>query len=131
MSRLASRATALRIVTDWLIGEVRELIVRVFRTRKCLRTAGLLLAQAFLTPLWFDSEFPKDTGTRPRETAHSSPPLITTVTVPTPLSSPELPGLPPMPPTPPPRGTSRSSGRSDALDACPASRASSASPNPS
>lgn len=55
-----------------------------------------------MTPLWFDSEFPKDTGTRPRKTANSSPPLITTVTVPTPLSSPKLPGLPPMTPTPSP-----------------------------
>ncbi|GGY07413.1 hypothetical protein GCM10010384_09810 [Streptomyces djakartensis] len=48
MSRLASRATALRIVTGWLTGEVRELIGRVFRTGKRLRAAGLLLAQAFL-----------------------------------------------------------------------------------
>ncbi|AEM82836.1 hypothetical protein [Streptomyces violaceusniger] len=46
-----------------------------------------------MTPLWFDSEFPKDTGTRPRKTANSAPPLITTVTVPGPLPSPELPGL--------------------------------------
>lgn len=47
MSRLASRATALRIVIDWLIGEVRELIGRVFRTGERLRTAGRLLGQAF------------------------------------------------------------------------------------
>jgi hypothetical protein len=31
-----------------LIGEVRELIGRVFRTGECLRAAGRLLAQAFL-----------------------------------------------------------------------------------
>ncbi|MET9073215.1 hypothetical protein ABZX95_13800 [Streptomyces sp. NPDC004232] len=55
-----------------------------------------------MTPLWFDSEFPKDTGTRPRKTANSAPPLITTVTVPTPLPSPKLPGLSPMTPTPSP-----------------------------
>ena len=48
MSRLASRATALRIVIGRLIGEVRELIGRVFRTGECLRAAGRLLAQAFL-----------------------------------------------------------------------------------
>ncbi|WP_225835821.1 hypothetical protein [Streptomyces sp. NK08204] len=52
-----------------------------------------------MTPLWFDSEFPKNTGTRPRKTANSAPPLITTVTVPGPLSSPELPGLSLMTPT--------------------------------
>ncbi|MFD4613743.1 hypothetical protein ACFWOT_37930 [Streptomyces sp. NPDC058440] len=46
-----------------------------------------------MTPLWFDSEFPKDTGTRPRKTANSATPLITTVTVPGSLPSPELPGL--------------------------------------
>ncbi|ANP53331.1 hypothetical protein AVL59_30760 [Streptomyces griseochromogenes] len=48
MSRLASRATALRIVIGWLIGEVRELIGRVFRTGQCLPAAGWLLGQAFL-----------------------------------------------------------------------------------
>ncbi|MFI1727846.1 hypothetical protein ACH40E_01105 [Streptomyces acidicola] len=32
----------------WLIGEVRELIGRVFRTGECLRAAGRLLGQAFL-----------------------------------------------------------------------------------
>ncbi|MEU5535047.1 hypothetical protein [Streptomyces sp. NPDC020362] len=32
----------------WLIGEVRELIGRVFRTGQCLPAAGRLLGQAFL-----------------------------------------------------------------------------------
>ncbi|MFJ8358048.1 hypothetical protein [Streptomyces sp. NPDC093984] len=32
----------------WLIGEVRELIGRVFRTGECLRAAGRLLGQALL-----------------------------------------------------------------------------------
>jgi hypothetical protein len=45
---LASRATALRIVIGSLIGEVRELIGRVFRTGECLPAAGRLLGQAFL-----------------------------------------------------------------------------------
>ncbi|MFF7965332.1 hypothetical protein ACFZC3_08190 [Streptomyces sp. NPDC007903] len=40
MSRLASRATARRIVIGRLTEEVRELIRRVFRTGKCLRPAG-------------------------------------------------------------------------------------------
>ncbi|MHA5055163.1 hypothetical protein [Streptomyces sp. SD15] len=31
----------------WLIGEVRELIGRVFRTGECLLAAGRLLGQAF------------------------------------------------------------------------------------
>ncbi|QIY92920.1 hypothetical protein HEP87_41450 [Streptomyces sp. S1D4-11] len=48
MSRLASRATALRIVIGWLIGEVRELIKRVFRTGECRRAAGRLPGQAFV-----------------------------------------------------------------------------------
>ncbi|MGW2424778.1 hypothetical protein ACWC0C_36985 [Streptomyces sp. NPDC001709] len=55
-----------------------------------------------MTPLWFDSEFPKDTGTRPRKTANSAPPLLTTVTAPTPLPAPALPALSPMTPTHPP-----------------------------
>ncbi|UUU35736.1 hypothetical protein JIX56_41090 [Streptomyces sp. CA-210063] len=53
-----------------------------------------------MTPLWFDSEFPKDTGTRPRKTANSAPPLLTTATAPAPLPSPTLPALSPMTPTP-------------------------------
>ncbi|MER7819041.1 hypothetical protein [Streptomyces sp. NPDC096153] len=48
MSRLASRATALRIVIGRLTGKGRELIEKVFRTGECLRTAGRLLGQAFL-----------------------------------------------------------------------------------
>jgi len=47
VSRLASRATALRIVIGRLIGEVREPIGRVFRIGECLRAAGRLLGQAF------------------------------------------------------------------------------------
>ncbi len=53
-----------------------------------------------MTPLWFDSEFPKDTGTRPRKTVNPAPPLLTTATAPTPLPSPTLPTLSPMTPTP-------------------------------
>ncbi|MET7291266.1 hypothetical protein ABZS79_03745 [Streptomyces griseoloalbus] len=53
-----------------------------------------------MTPLWFDSVFPKDTGTRPRKTVASAPELPTTVAVPAPLPSPTLPALSPMTPTP-------------------------------
>ncbi|GFE27410.1 hypothetical protein [Streptomyces nigrescens] len=55
-----------------------------------------------MTPLWFDSEFPKDTGSRPRKTTNSAPPLLTTVTAPTSLPSPRLPALSPMTPSPSP-----------------------------
>ena len=48
MSRLASRATALRIVIGCPVEEVRELIGRVCRTGECLRAAGRLLGQACL-----------------------------------------------------------------------------------
>ncbi|MFF4160317.1 hypothetical protein [Streptomyces sp. NPDC001678] len=55
-----------------------------------------------MTPLWFDSEFPKETGTRPRKTANSAPPSLTTATVPTSLPSHTLPALSLMTPTPSP-----------------------------
>ncbi|MFH9675112.1 SPOR domain-containing protein [Streptomyces sp. NPDC017405] len=55
-----------------------------------------------MTPLWFDSEFPKDTGTRPRKTANSAPPLLTTVPAPNLLASPRLPAQSSVAPTPSP-----------------------------
>lgn len=55
-----------------------------------------------MTPLWFDSEFPKDTGTRPRKTTGSG--LPTKVAVPAPLPSPMVPSpatpAPAQPPMP-------------------------------
>ncbi|MFH9690916.1 hypothetical protein ACH4LE_32190 [Streptomyces sp. NPDC017413] len=51
-----------------------------------------------MTPLWFDSVFPKDTGTRPRKAVASAPALPKTVAVPAPLPSPTLPALSSMTP---------------------------------
>ncbi|QDQ12864.1 hypothetical protein [Streptomyces spectabilis] len=62
-------------------------------------SSGTELGGREMTPLWFDSEFPKDTGTRPRKNADSARPLLT-MTVPTPLPAPTLPALSPMTPTP-------------------------------
>ncbi|WP_406472038.1 hypothetical protein [Streptomyces sp. NBC_01615] len=53
-----------------------------------------------MTPLWFDSEFPKDTGTRTRKTEAAAPPSLTALTASAPLPSPMLPALSPATPTP-------------------------------
>ncbi|MEW2316345.1 hypothetical protein [Streptomyces bauhiniae] len=62
-------------------------------------SSGTEMVGREMTPLWFDSAFPKDTGTRPRKTMNSATPSLTTVTVPTPLPSPALPAPSPMTPT--------------------------------
>ncbi|MEU5581173.1 hypothetical protein ABZ791_12430 [Streptomyces huasconensis] len=46
-------------------------------------SSGKELLGREMTPLWFDSEFPKDTGTRPRKAAAPSVPLPTAATPPT------------------------------------------------
>jgi hypothetical protein len=55
-----------------------------------------------MTPLWFDSVFPKDTGTRPRKIAASAAAWPTAVAVPAPLPFSTLPALSPMTQTPAP-----------------------------
>ncbi|MFE9456560.1 hypothetical protein [Streptomyces californicus] len=65
-------------------------------------SSGVEMPGREMTPLWFDSVFPKDTGTRPRKTVASAPALPTTATVPAPLLSPTLPALSPRTPTPSP-----------------------------
>ncbi|MFJ5646250.1 hypothetical protein [Streptomyces sp. NPDC093223] len=55
-----------------------------------------------MTPLWFDSEFPKDTGSRPRKTEAAAPPSLTALTASAPLPSRMLPALSPATPTPAP-----------------------------
>ncbi|MFI6622138.1 hypothetical protein [Streptomyces sp. NPDC050528] len=61
-------------------------------------SSGLEKPGREMTPLWFDIEFPKDTGTRPRKGADSPPPLTTAAPVPTPFPAPKLPGLSLTPP---------------------------------
>ncbi|MGH4028141.1 hypothetical protein ACQB60_04295 [Actinomycetota bacterium Odt1-20B] len=62
-----------------------------------------------MTPLWFDMEFPKDTGMRPRRTTaptapptRAAPPPLPTPTPTPPAPSPTLPSTPPAPPAAPP-----------------------------
>ncbi|WPO73868.1 hypothetical protein [Streptomyces sp. KN37] len=50
-----------------------------------------------MTPLWFDSEFPKDTGTRPRKAAAVTTPLPAPAPVPVPAPAPTPPVGPPVP----------------------------------
>lgn len=104
-----------RTVTNWLQAlryeKSRMMAVGVLRSlasamddgdRRPWRvsSSGKELTDREMTPLWFDSAFPKDTGTRPRKNMAPAPALPPTGAAPAPLPSLTLPVLTPWTPKP-------------------------------